>query len=676
MDSTPSTQTAGLPRPRTPLRTALTLCLLSTAISMPAQAPATAAPATATPAAPATTSAATTTKVLPTQPASKPISRRQALKASDAFLAGSAYLEKNEPEKALKEFERAAALYPEKQQYTTAAAIARENVVGAMVRKAQVLRSTGDNTAAAALLVAAEKIDPQNPLVTEHLQSVSEPVIDILPNTVINNGKLQTLAAPLELVPDQTMQSFHLRADAHEMMRRVLLSYGLKAQFAPDAPSASVRLDIDNVSFQQVLPILQQLTGSFIAPLDAKTALVLKETRENHDQYDHLSLETIYMPGFTTAQMTDASNLLKQVLEIEHVTVNAASGTISLRAPQQMLRIANYELADLLDGGNEVLLDMRIYTITKSNTKDIGFAAGTTLSATNLYSAEQSALSQYKTQINAAIAAGTLSANTSDLVIFEYLLSSGLLSSNTLASGQFLGTIGKGTTWTGVTATNLPTFNFGLNYSEAKSLDEIQLRVGDRQTATFRAGSRYPVTTGTYSSSISTSELSSLTSAQLAALGYSSLAAAESALSSATVPEVQYEDLGMTLKAVPTVLRAGSVSIAIDLKIEALAGSSLDDIPILSSRSLTSTVTVAPGQIALIVSNMTRQESRAVSGLPGLAELPGFQSVTSDDTNGLDTSELVISLTPRLVRHGRDRIASQPIAFPRAAAKESGKDEE
>ena len=44
----------------------------------------------------------------------------------------------------------------------------------------------------------------------------------------------------------------------------------------------------------------------------------------------------------------------------------------------------------------------------------------------------------------------------------------------------------------------------------------------------------------------------------------------------ATVPQIQYEDLGITLKATPSVLRSGLVSMHIDLKIEALTGTSSD----------------------------------------------------------------------------------------------------
>ena len=84
----------------------------------------------------------------------------------------------------------------------------------------------------------------------------------------------------------------------------------------------------------------------------------------------------------------------------------------------------------------------------------------------------------------------------------------------------------------------------------------------------------------------------------------------------------------------------------IDLKIEALAGGSLNNIPVLANRAYASEVTIADGATALLASTLTRQESAAISGIPGLGELPGFQTATADTTTQKDTSELILLITP------------------------------
>jgi Flp pilus assembly secretin CpaC len=640
-------------------RLLFTLCLLTASTSL-AQTP------------PTTTPDITITKPLAAQPDAKPVSRRQARQADDAYLAGSALLDKNQPEKAQAAFERAAKLNPAEQKYAVAVAIARENVVSSMVRKSQVMRSAGNAAGADALLAAAARIDPDNTLITEHQPQI-QPHLEFQPYLPSAAGVMQPqYAQVIELAPDQTTQSFHFRADAHEVLRRVLLAYGIKAQFNADVPANSVRLDIDDATFRQMQPILGMMTGTFLNPIDPKTALVIKDTQENHDQFDHLALENIYMPGFSTDQLHDAATMLQQVLDMQHVVVSTGSGTMTIRAPMDMMRIANYELADLLDGGSELVLDMKVYTIDKTNAKDIGIAMTNSVSAFNIASAATTITNQYSTQISAAIAAGLIPSTASTVQIVEYLFGAGLLNGNALLTG-LLGTVGGGLTYTGVTAASLPSLNFGFNQSEDQSLEDVQLQVGDKKTATFRVGTKYPIITASYSAGGGASSLlAGLSTSQLAALGLTSASA--SAATTASIPQIQYEDLGLTLKATPTVLRSGNVSLQLDLKIEALAGTSLNNIPILASRALTSNVTLLQGQSAMLATSMSRQESNAVSGIPGLSELPGFQDTTNTDKE-VDTTELVITLTPRLVRRGHNNLASLPLQVPHTAAAQARNDD-
>jgi general secretion pathway protein D len=49
------------------------------------------------------------------------------------------------------------------------------------------------------------------------------------------------------------------------------------------------------------------------------------------------------------------------------------------------------------------------------------------------------------------------------------------------------------------------------------------------------------------------------------------------------------------------------------------------------------------------VSEVDQQESRALSGMPGLTEIPGLNNLTAKDTQR-DYATLLIVLTPRLVR--------------------------
>ena len=126
---------------------------------------------------------------------------------------------------------------------------------------------------------------------------------------------------------------------------------------------------------------------------------------------------------------------------------------------------------------------------------------------------------------------------------------------------------------------------------------------------------------------------------------------------------MQYEDLGITLKATPGVLRTGMVNVKVDMKIEALTGQSLDSIPILTSRVFQSDITVPDGDSAVMMTDLSKTEAASISGLPGLGDLPGFQETLADRLKDVADSELVLVITPHVVRHRPNLLASRRIPF-------------
>ena len=197
---------------------------------------------------------------------------------------------------------------------------------------------------------------------------------------------------------------------------------------------------------------------------------------------------------------------------------------------------------------------------------------------------------------------------------------------SSLAS-NLVGTIGGGSVRTGISASTNTTFNLALNTTDTRALDDLQMRVEDRQDATFREGSKYPIVSSTYSSGLSTAA-SALSGASINGVNVASLLSQYAGGTSATIPQVTYEDLGITLEATPVIQKGGRINLKLNLKIEALSGSSANGNPILESRQFASDLTLGEGESALMVSNVSKTETAALTGLPGLSELPGFQMPT------------------------------------------------
>jgi len=64
---------------------------------------------------------------------------------------------------------------------------------------------------------------------------------------------------------------------------------------------------------------------------------------------------------------------------------------------------------------------------------------------------------------------------------------------------------------------------------------------------------------------------------------------------------------------------------------------------------------------------VTKTETSAMSGIPGLSELPGFQMPVTKVLQKVN-SQLVLVVTPHVVRRRSDMVAGPRIAVPRQTA--------
>jgi general secretion pathway protein D len=600
------------------------------------------------------------------------VSQKQAREADDAYLEGAKHVEHNDLGAAERSFARAVQLNPSNRDYVLALASTREHHITELVQDAAKSRLLGDNKKADDFLAQARAIDPDNPVVLEHFGLNLSPwqtAVDPLKFPAADIAS--TLAGPTEFAPTAALQSFHTRSTTQDIIRSVYLAFGITVTFdASVTDNKQIRLDLDNVSFEDARRILGKLTHVFAVPVTPTLALIAKDTQETRDRLVPQIEETVYLPGVPSDEMSELANVARNIFDIPKVTASATGGDMVLRGDEPSLRLVNATFADMLDGGSDVQLDINLYEIDKTHMINIGAQLPSGASVFPLLSTAENLIAANQTIINEAISLGALQLNgiaSHDLPLELALL----ISQNVSGASQFanlLTVFGSytGLPFAGLSVAGTSTFNLLLNSSDVRILDSVTLRGGNRQALNFRSGTRYPVVTSTYSSGISSGLASQLSGLNVNGTSVAGLLA-QYGLSSGvntSIPTFQFEDLGLTLKTTPQVLQTGSISLVLDMKIEALAGGMLNSIPILNSRTLTSTVTVPVGNTALLVSSLSTNELRSLDGLPGLSELPGFQGTEKSSEH--DRNELLITITPHIVRVGNLHIASRRLATPPA----------
>ena len=597
----------------------------------------------------------------PTAKSPAPVSDHQAREADDAYLDGARQMQRDDIPAAERSFAHAVQLNPNKQEYVLSLAVAREHHLTELVQSAAKARLLGDNARADSLLAQARTLDPDNNVVTQHLGVDASPLpVDL--DTVRNS--VPKLAGAVEFSPTPGNKSIHHRGSTQDVIRSVYSDFGITVTFDSSVTSSvPVRFDLDNVDFATAAHVLSDMTRTFAVAVQPHAALIAKNSAEDRDRLLPLIEETIYLPGLSSDAMTEMANLARNVFELKQVTASATGGDILVRGDENTIRALNATYADMLDGGSDVLLDIKMYEIDNTHLVNVGTSLPTSISAFPLVTAGQNLISANQTLINEAISSGALTltgtAGANELTELGFLIAAGVSGASQFTS--LLGTVGAygGLPLLGVDVASSGTFNLLLNSSDVRLLDDVQIRAGDNQAVNFRAGTRYPIVTATYSSGVSSSLASSLAGVTVNGTSAASLLAQFGGSSAVTVPQVQYEDLGITVKATPKIQRSGDVSVSLDMKIEALGSGTIDSIPILNNRSFTSIVAIPAGQTALVASAVTRNEARDIEGIPGLSELPGFQG--TEKSAEIDSDELLITITPHVVRTGRFRVTSSRI---------------
>lgn len=567
---------------------------------------------------------------------------RDKQRAAKLYLTGSKLFMDRKFEAAMDAYEKAAALDPTQPNYRLAAGVARNHLVTALIQEAAKDRLLGNEAASRAALERARTLDPANIEVSQHLDELADDAARQEPTPLYQQSS-NDLAGPPQLEPQPGLHSFHLHRDSRQVIADVFKAYGITAMIDSSVHSTATRFDVDDLNFEQAAQALNLATGTFFVPVDAHRALVAENTTTNRNQFLPEDVETIYLNGMSDDEMNDVLSVAKTVFNISHATLGQTSHALLLRAPERTLDAFNTTLQSLLDGRSQVVLDVRMIQVAHTGERNTGLQLPQSMSTFNVYAEEQSLLSQNASLVQQIISSGLAPAND-PLAILGILIASGQVSSSLLQNGfaVFGGGIAQSALEMGPV-----TFNLNLNTSDSRELDDVQLRLEDGEKGTLKLGEKYPIQTSSFSSlSPNLGSLAGLTSAGTS----SSLSSLLSEASSVpNIPMVQYEDLGLNLAVTPRALRNGNVALTVDMKLTALSGTQIDGDPVLDNRAYSGVVTLKEGEATVVSTELDTSQSRAISGTPGLSEIPGMNNLTDKDVQ-TNYATLVIIMTPHVVR--------------------------
>ncbi|OFW08932.1 MAG: hypothetical protein A3H27_00535 [Acidobacteria bacterium RIFCSPLOWO2_02_FULL_59_13] len=414
-------------------------------------------------------------------------------------------------------------------------------------------------------------------------------------------------SAAFQLQSQVAAAGFELRRPSLRTLYQAIAdAYGIRLLYDSDVEEAEEVGDfrLRDATLDQALEAAASISKTFVAPVDERTGIVAEDTPQKRGEYERQLLVSFRMDAQTTPQqLTEVSTALRTLLDLRRVAQDTRSQWISARGRPRQVEAAERFVQTLQKEPGEVLLEVEVWEINLSRARELGIVPPQT---------------------------------------FQLLY----LGANAATSTVPLLTFGEGRALYGV---RLPNSEARATFSSSvvHSYQRLQLRASHGQPASLLIGQRFPIITVQVSSSFSQEGADQPPASNLGFL-----------------PTIQYEDLGVTLKATPYLHAFREITLNLDLALRNLGAEELNGIPVIANRQMLQQVRLRDGESYLIggLLSARRQESR--SGIPLLSRLPLIGRLFGGRGEQRSETELLVQIRPHILRPApAEEFASRTILF-------------
>ncbi|HNY39790.1 MAG TPA: type II and III secretion system protein [Bryobacteraceae bacterium] len=393
------------------------------------------------------------------------------------------------------------------------------------------------------------------------------------------------LRPPPVLVGAASLQSFKLEGDVKVLWQKVLDPYGLEAVFdAYLTPGKPLKFELAQADWRTAVRALETMTGTFIVPLGDRLGIVVKDTVQKRSEMErHMTASVPFPMTLAPQELQEAAQAVRTVFDIQKFGIDTAHGVVVLKDRASRVKPAIKLFKQLTEHRAQVMLEIELVNLGENSSLRLGMTLPTSFPIVNLSSAWNNTVS--------------IPSSISRMLTFgsgKWMLGLGLSGAELFAS---------------------------LTEGESRVLARSQILTVNGQAATLHVGDKYPMQTQIYSSG-TTSDGDTYT----------------------PTPTIQFEDLGVSLKATPYIHGEEELTLDVEAEFKLLAGSALNGIPVISNRKLQSRVRMKFGETAVVAGLSGASDSKGLSGLPGLAAIGPLRSNTREK----DKSELLLTIRPRL----------------------------
>ncbi len=532
--------------------------------------------------------------------------------AAHWFKQGQAAEQKDDTQAAYEAYYQAYLKKPSDERYKLAYERTRFPAAAMHVEHGERLRDEGNYTGALTEFLRAIEIDPSNELASQDIKATRDKLNSQTPapeNAPRTTDEALELAAPIQLRPiSNEPLTLHMVEDSRIVYQAVGKAAGINVLFDPAYSSKRIQVDLNNVTLSDALRIVATVSNTFWRPITSNTIFVAENSRSKHTELDEQAVETFYLHNVAQQNdFTEVQTVLRNLFQGARINGVASESAIVMRGTPDELLLARRLIEDLDKARPEVVIDIAVLEVSRDLLRNIGVQLPQTASIN--FQPSNANLNSSSSSSSTSTTTSSTSTTTSSITL------------NNLAhlnSTNFAVTIGQAAV------------DLLLTDTRSRIIQNPQIRASDGQEATLKIGERIPIATGSYQTGAATAIVSSLVNTQF-----------------------QYIDVGVNVDMKPTVHFDRDVSMKFKIEVSATNGNSnIGGItePIITQRIIDQTIRLKDGEPNLLGGIVQHQTTWAISGTPGLGELPLLKYFFSTQQKETTDDEIVFLVVPHVVR--------------------------
>jgi general secretion pathway protein D len=487
------------------------------------------------------------------------------------------------------------------------------------VHRGQLLREAGQLDTALAEFQKAVEIDPASSIAQQELQHTQQ-MIDAAKSSGPKSAapppsdvqkRLDQAAGPVELATISNVPiNLKITEDSKVIYETVGKLAAINVLFDPDYTSRRIKIELNNVSLEEALEIIALESKTFWRPVTPNTIFIASDNPAKRKDLEQSVIKTFYLANLSQpTELQDVVNAMRQILEISRIQPLPSQGAIVVRGTPDQIALAQKLIGDLDKAKPEVIVDVAVLQINRDKSRTLGISPPTSATV-----ALQSNLTSSTTTTGTTGVGNTGTVNQTTGTPNQINLNQ----INNLNATNFTITIPQ------ATATAL------LSDTSTKLIQKPQIRAVDGQKASLKIGDRVPVATGSFQPGIGGVGINPLVNTQF-----------------------QYLDVGVNIDITPKVHANGEVTLKITMDISSVTGTSnIGGIsqPVIGQRKIEHEVRLKEGEVNLLGGMLEDTQTRSMSGIPGLSQIPILKYLFGQSTTDHSETETVFVLIPHIVR--------------------------